>query len=148
MAKEEKFADVCNVDILEPNAGSRTGHIGTVRIDVDQGDGLRRAHLLFYEDGALRLRINEAPMAVEEAFLTGNPDKNTIVRIAPRRRPVDPKSEETARRIIRLRKAGEKWPEIREILGHPKRGWGSFIRTVRPLMKEIDPESVQETYER
>lgn len=145
---QELFADVCSVETLEPNAGSKTGHFGTVRIDVDTGDGLRRVHVLFYEDGALRIRINEAPMAVEEAFLTGTPDKHTIVRVAPRRRPLDPKSEDRAHRIIRLRQAGLKWHEIREILGHPQRGWGSFIRTVRPVMKEIDPDSVQDTYER
>lgn len=146
---EELFADACSVETLEPNAGSKTGHIGTVKIDLDTGDdGFRRVHVLFYEDGALRFRINETPMAVEEAFLTGGPGKHTIVRVAPRRSSLDPKSVETARRLIRLRQAGIKWPEIREIIGHPQRGWGSFIRRARPLMKQIDPDSVQETYER
>jgi hypothetical protein len=44
----------------------------------------------------------------------------------------------TVKRVIALRKKGAGWPEILEKLDQPQ----SFIGKVRPLMKEIDPESV------
>jgi hypothetical protein len=42
-----------------------------------------KVRVLFYPSGKVRFRINEAgPMAIEEAFLTGE-GKNVIIKLAP-----------------------------------------------------------------
>lgn len=51
---------------------------------VDGPDGTR-VQVLFYEDGSLRFRVYKTPMVIEEAFLTGNQQQNTIIKLAPRR---------------------------------------------------------------
>lgn len=51
---------------------------------VDGSDGTR-VQVLFYDDGSLRFRVYKTPMVIEEAFLTGNRDQNTIIKLAPRR---------------------------------------------------------------
>ena len=50
---------------------------------VDGSDGTR-VQLLFYEDGSLRFRVYKTPMVISEAFLTGNQDQKTIIKLSPR----------------------------------------------------------------
>lgn len=50
---------------------------------VDGPDGTR-VQVLFYEDGSIRFRVYKTPMVIEEAFLTGNRDQHSIVKLAPR----------------------------------------------------------------
>ena len=51
-------------------------------IRVDGPDGTRVQHL-FYEDGSMRFRIYKSPMVIEEAFLTGNRNQHTIIKLTP-----------------------------------------------------------------
>ncbi len=51
---------------------------------VDGPDG-RRVQVLFYDDGAIRFRIYDAPLVIEEAFLTGSKQGWAILKVAPRR---------------------------------------------------------------
>lgn len=50
---------------------------------VDGPDGTR-VQVLFYQDGSLRFRVYKTPMVIEEAFLTGNQQQNTIIKLSPR----------------------------------------------------------------
>lgn len=50
---------------------------------VDSPDGTR-VQVLFYADHSIRFRVYRTPMVIEEAFLTGNKQQNTIVKLAPR----------------------------------------------------------------
>ncbi|MEX0753997.1 MAG: hypothetical protein WD556_02625 [Actinomycetota bacterium] len=79
------FRDVCDVRKFGPNANSKAGHMGTVRADVEMPDGsLRRVHVLFYDDGRIRFRVNETPTVIEEAWLSGNrPETFSIIGLAP-----------------------------------------------------------------
>jgi hypothetical protein len=80
MAKEACMAEFSpDVSVLQPNAQSRADHLGTVRIDV----GDRRIHLLFYEEGGMRLRINHTPMVINECYLQGGKNDFTIVGLKP-----------------------------------------------------------------
>jgi hypothetical protein len=81
----KSFKDVCDVRKFEPSSSSKAGHMGTVRADVEMPDGsLRRVHVLFYQDGRIRFRVNETPTVIEEAWLSGErPGTFTIVGIAP-----------------------------------------------------------------
>lgn len=50
---------------------------------VDGPDGTR-VQVLFYADHSIRFRVHRTPMVIEEAFLTGNKQQNTILKLAPR----------------------------------------------------------------
>lgn len=62
-----------------PTATSDAAHLGTVSIE-DAGE--RRVDVLFYADGRMRFRMVPGNVAIEEAFLNGNPD--AIIRVGPR----------------------------------------------------------------
>jgi hypothetical protein len=51
---------------------------------VDTPDGTR-IQVLSYDDGSHRFRVYKTPMLIEEAFLTGNKQQNTIIKLTPRR---------------------------------------------------------------
>ncbi len=51
---------------------------------VESPDGTR-VQVLFYDDCSIRFRIYRTPMVIEEAFLTGNSQQNTIIKVAPRK---------------------------------------------------------------
>lgn len=55
-------------------------------VDSQRVDGLEgtRVQVLFYADHSIRFRVHRTPMVIEEAFLTGNKQQNTIVKLAPR----------------------------------------------------------------
>jgi hypothetical protein len=65
---------------------------------VDGPNGLR-VQVLFYDDGSIRFRIRQAPMAIEEAFLTGGRSQQTIIKLSPRRPPVSRPAEHAFDRI-------------------------------------------------
>lgn len=44
----------------------------------------RKVRNLFYEDGSYRFRINACPLVLEEAYLSGNAQLNSIIKLAPR----------------------------------------------------------------
>jgi len=49
---------------------------------VQAPDG-RKVRLLFYDDGSYRFRVYDSPLVIEEAFLTGNQQGNSILKLAP-----------------------------------------------------------------
>ena len=51
---------------------------------LDGPDGTR-VQVLFYDDEAIRFRIYKKPLVIEEAFLTGNQQGHTILKVAPPR---------------------------------------------------------------
>lgn len=67
------------VEMNGPNASSGKNHLGTVRIELAD----RRVHVLFYDDGRLRLRVNEMPMNIYECYLRGGQNDFTIVGLRP-----------------------------------------------------------------
>jgi hypothetical protein len=67
------------VTILQPRSDSRVDHLGTVRVDV----GERRIHLLFYDEGGMRVRINHTPMVINECYLQGGKNDFTVVGLRP-----------------------------------------------------------------
>lgn len=72
-----------SVRVLAPNASSKPGHLGTVRVDLERnGEPLRRVHVLFYEDGGFRIRVNQTPMVLDEAWLSGSKD-HAIIGLRP-----------------------------------------------------------------
>jgi len=50
-----------------------------LRTDVINSPLGFRIHVLHYEDGAVGIRIGQKPMVIEQAFLTGSADGNTIL---------------------------------------------------------------------
>jgi len=68
-----------NIEVQGPKATSKKDHLGTVRIDV----GARRIHVLFYDDGHVRFRINESPMLIYESYLRGGQKDFTIIGLRP-----------------------------------------------------------------
>ena len=50
---------------------------------VQAPDG-RKVRLLFYDDGSYRFRVYDTPLVIEEAFLTGNAQGNSILKLSPR----------------------------------------------------------------
>lgn len=75
--QKQKFNPV--LDVIQPTGSSRSDHIGTVRLEW-QG---RVVHVLLHED-FYRIRFNQTPMAITEAFLTGKRDDgHTIIRVTP-----------------------------------------------------------------
>jgi hypothetical protein len=54
--------------------------IHSVRVDSPNGI---RVQNLFYEDGSIRFRVYVSPMVIEEAFLTGNRNQRTIIKLTP-----------------------------------------------------------------
>jgi hypothetical protein len=67
------------VEVIQPRTSSKPDHLGTVRIDV----GKRRVHVLFYEDGRMRFRINHTPMVINESYLQGGQNQFTILGVRP-----------------------------------------------------------------
>lgn len=55
--------------------------VDSQRVDGPEGT---RVQVLFYADHSIRFRVYRTPMVIEEAFLTGNKQQNTIVKLAPR----------------------------------------------------------------
>jgi hypothetical protein len=55
--------------------------VDSQRLDGPEGT---RVQVLFYADHSIRFRVYRTPMVIEEAFLTGNKQQNTIVKLAPR----------------------------------------------------------------
>ncbi len=51
---------------------------------VDGPDG-QRVQVLFYDDATIRFRIYECPLVLEEAYLTGNRQDHSIVKVGPKR---------------------------------------------------------------
>ena len=49
---------------------------------VDSPDG-GRVQVLFYDDSSIRFRIYECPLVIQEAFLTGNKNDHSIIKVAP-----------------------------------------------------------------
>lgn len=68
-----------DIEVQGPKATSKRDHLGTVRIDV----GERRVHILFYDDGHVRFRINESPMLIYESYLRGGQNHFTIIGLRP-----------------------------------------------------------------
>ncbi len=54
----------------------------TSSVRVDGPDGTR-VQVLFYEDGSIRIRVYKSPMLIEEAFLTGNRNQHSIIKLIP-----------------------------------------------------------------
>lgn len=50
------------------------------RVDGPEGT---RVQVLFYDDRSMRFRIYESPLVIEEAFLTGNKQDHSIIKVAP-----------------------------------------------------------------
>jgi len=46
--------------------------------------GLTKVRVLWYEDGSVRFRVYRTPLVIEEAFLTGNAQGHSIVKLTPR----------------------------------------------------------------
>lgn len=67
------------VEVLDPNSSSGRDHLGTVKIDI----GDRRVHVLFYDDGQVRFRINHTPMVINESYLRGGKNDFTIISLKP-----------------------------------------------------------------
>jgi hypothetical protein len=67
------------VEVIQPRAGSKPEHLGTVRIDV----GDRRVHVLLYDNGRIRFRINHTPTVIDECYLQGGQNHFTILGIRP-----------------------------------------------------------------
>jgi hypothetical protein len=91
---------------------------------VDSPDG-RRVHVLFYDDGSLRFRINQAnPLVIEEAFLTGE-GKHGIIKLAPKDGEESPPSRssqlERAKELITKELASGEWVSSNEIHGKLRR---------------------------
>jgi hypothetical protein len=49
------------------------------------GPGGQRVQVLFYEDESIRFRIYERPLVLEEAYLTGNRQGHSILKVSPKR---------------------------------------------------------------
>ena len=50
----------------------------------------RKVRNLFYDDGSFRFRLNSCPLVLEEAFLSGNAQLNSIIKLSPKLTPVAP----------------------------------------------------------
>src|SRR4051794_39917972 len=50
---------------------------------VLSNDG-RKVRLLFYDDGSYRFRVYDCPLVLEEAYLSGNAQLNSIIKLAPK----------------------------------------------------------------
>jgi hypothetical protein len=55
---------------------------------LDGPDGTR-VQVLFYDNKSIRFRIYKKPLVIEEAFLTGNQQGHTIIKVAPPRETMD-----------------------------------------------------------
>ena len=44
----------------------------------------RKVRVLFYDDGSYRFRVYDCPLVIEEAFLSGNAQGNSIIKLAPK----------------------------------------------------------------
>jgi hypothetical protein len=51
---------------------------------VDGPDG-QRVQVLFYDDDTIRFRIYQTPLVLEEAYLTGNRQGHSILKVGPKR---------------------------------------------------------------
>ena len=49
------------------------------------GPGGKRVQVLFYDDETIRFRIYERPLVLEEAYLTGNRQGHSILKVGPKR---------------------------------------------------------------
>ncbi len=55
------------------------------RVQTTRVDGPdRTVHVLFYDDGSVRIRLSHAPYFLEEAFIGGNPAQNAVLKLTPR----------------------------------------------------------------
>jgi hypothetical protein len=52
------------------------------RVDGPTGE---RVQVLFYDDASIRFRIYDCPLVLEEAYLTGNRQDHSIIKVAPKR---------------------------------------------------------------
>jgi len=53
---------------------------------VLSNDG-RKVRVLFYDDGSYRFRVYDCPLVLEEAYLSGNAQLNSIIKLAPKLPP-------------------------------------------------------------
>ena len=57
---------------------------------VQAPDG-RKVRVLFYDDGSYRFRVYDCPLVLEEAYLSGNQQGNSILKLAPKlQQPAQP----------------------------------------------------------
>jgi phosphoketolase len=48
------------------------------------GPNDQRVQVLFYDDESIRFRVYAYPLVIEEAFLTGNRQGHSILKVAPK----------------------------------------------------------------
>lgn len=48
-------------------------------------EGPTKVRVLYYDDGSIRFRIYDTPLVIEEAFLTGNQQQHSIIKVARRK---------------------------------------------------------------
>jgi hypothetical protein len=56
--------------------------LDSIRVD---GPADKRVQVLFYDDESIRFRIYDAPLVLEEAYLSGNKNDHAIIKVGPRR---------------------------------------------------------------